>query len=250
VAFLGSLVLTRLYIPEQFGSYAQFSALVGIISIIATLRFDGAIAVVENNTDEDNLIHLLMLTIPLISLFCTVIVLLLESIFSFRLIDQVNLKWSTLIVIGSILQGIAQVLSFRLTREKRFRGLSIIKVVQPTLFVFAGFLFSRIFNIQSGLVYAAILSQLFVVWVQVANSRRVLVSRENFSFKQLKLTFSKFSNFPKYYFPHSFVDSFQLNAVIFMIGNFFSTSDLGQYSLANRVLRVPANIKIRLEFVK
>src|SRR5690606_27302972 len=53
LVFLSVPVLSRMYSPEDFGALSVFSSVLGVIAIIATLRFENAILVPAKD-DEAN----------------------------------------------------------------------------------------------------------------------------------------------------------------------------------------------------
>jgi len=58
ITLLAMPVSTRLYTPEHFSAISVFSALVGILSVAACLRFDAAIALPEDDEQAVNLLAL------------------------------------------------------------------------------------------------------------------------------------------------------------------------------------------------
>ena len=78
-----SPILTRLYSPDDFGLLAIYSACIMVLSVIATARFELAIALPDKVTDAANLFILTLKVCTLISLLLLIpIVLFADDIAS------------------------------------------------------------------------------------------------------------------------------------------------------------------------
>jgi O-antigen/teichoic acid export membrane protein len=128
IALLAAPVLTRLYGPEDFGVWALFLSITGIIGIISCLRYEHSIMLPESDEDAINLLALCILfvllvtvvTIPLIYLFKDPLVLALNS-------PQLgNYVW--LIPPFVFLNGIFLALNYWNSRTKHFKRLSFARV--------------------------------------------------------------------------------------------------------------------------
>lgn len=58
ILVLASPILTRLYTPEEFGTLAIYSSILGIVSVVASLRYELAIPLPEKDEDAANLLAL------------------------------------------------------------------------------------------------------------------------------------------------------------------------------------------------
>src|SRR5690606_1008752 len=56
ISLLLSPILTRLYAPEQFGILSVYLAALSILTVIASLRYEIALPLVENDADAVNLV--------------------------------------------------------------------------------------------------------------------------------------------------------------------------------------------------
>jgi len=66
--------------------------------------------------------------------------------------------------------------------------------------------------------------------------------KETYSSALMKDVAKTYIRFPKFTLPGNLMNSVSLNALNFLISNFFSTFILGQYSLASRMLGVPSRV--------
>jgi O-antigen/teichoic acid export membrane protein len=62
IPIIGSIALARVYAPEAFGSYSIWVGLVLILAVIATLRLEMALAVVDEGDNRLEAVHLVAVT--------------------------------------------------------------------------------------------------------------------------------------------------------------------------------------------
>ncbi len=83
IGFITIPIITRLYSPEQFGSYQNFTTLISVIMVIACLRYEQAIVLPEQKKDA---YHLFVLSL-IMTFITSAVVLLLCIIFKVILIS-------------------------------------------------------------------------------------------------------------------------------------------------------------------
>jgi len=128
VSLLAAPILTRLYGPEDFGVWALFISVTGIIGVIACLRYELSIMLPESDEDAINLLALSIaivimtsiVTIPLIYIFKDPLVVALNS-------PQLeNYVW--LIPPFILISGVFLALNYWNSRTKNFKRLSFAQV--------------------------------------------------------------------------------------------------------------------------
>src|SRR5450759_1161965 len=96
-------ILTRIYKPEDFGIFALYMAIVSMIAIIATGRYELAIMLPENDDDAINIVCLSVCIVFFIS-FMTLIVIWLFNAQITKLMGSDKLSiWIYLIPISVLL---------------------------------------------------------------------------------------------------------------------------------------------------
>lgn len=129
-AVLASPILTRLYTPEEFGILGAFTAALGIITVIATLRYEMALPLVRDDKDATNL--LLLCAIALFGMTALLIVGLL--IFTPHHFTWASLgilepfRW--LLPIGFFCVGAYQLMVYLATRQHDFKAIAQTKIYQ------------------------------------------------------------------------------------------------------------------------
>ena len=80
IPFLVAPVLTRLYLPEDFGLLALFLSVAGFLSIISTLQYESAILLPKDEIDAINLVALCLIITLLVTFLSFIIVLFFNKI--------------------------------------------------------------------------------------------------------------------------------------------------------------------------
>ena len=88
-----SPILTRLYSPEEYGTLALFTAIVGICSVVATLRYELAIMLPDNDGDSVRIVILSIGIAFLLSVLLAVIILLFSRNIAYLLKDNQINNW-------------------------------------------------------------------------------------------------------------------------------------------------------------
>lgn len=130
IVMLSMPVLTRLYTPSDFGVLAVFSAVLSMLTVLATLRYDWTLPIPEK---DEEAIHLLVL-----SLFVVLVMGVLLSLgigLAYNVIARWNYlapiyRYLWLLPIGVWGVGGYQVLSVWIIRQKDLRPLARTKVTQ------------------------------------------------------------------------------------------------------------------------
>ena len=122
-----SPVLTRLYIPEDFGGLSLFTALVAIFGVVANGRMELAIPLPSDFTASKNIFRLAMIiTLGFSAALCLLMFLtygiLINTPYAFS-------KWFLLIPLSVVFFGIQNAINYWLTRNTKFKLQSQSKII-------------------------------------------------------------------------------------------------------------------------
>jgi cbb3-type cytochrome oxidase maturation protein len=233
-------ILTRIYKPEDFGIFALYMAIVSMIAIIATGRYELAIMLPENDDDAINIVCLSVCIVFFIS-FMTLIVIWLFNAQITKLMGSDKLSiWIYLIPISVLLTGIYQAFNYWSNRKKQYKRLAISRIAQSTTTAsvnlemgFEGFGFS-------GLILGVLVGQGIATYVlgwqiwREDKDKQKLISK-----KKMTENMIKYKDFPRINSIHAFIDSLQTSGIVFLISSFFGNVILGFYSFTMRILQAP-----------
>jgi len=244
ISFAVGFIITRLYLPEQIGVYSLFVAIVTILTIVATGRYDAAIVVEENDSKVKSLWGLSLI----ISLVFNMSLVVFLYFFSEQLLIYLNVeglgKWLLLIpftvFIGSIIKA-TQYYFNRYADYKEMKNSDIIKSSSNSIFsVGLGYL-----NFLSGgLIIANIVGSIF--------SAGFLLSKlpfkfwkglsESFSKEELKSVAIQYKNYLTSYSLSGLLNALVSNGTPLFIIYFFSEKIAGYYFMAEKVISIPLGL--------
>jgi O-antigen/teichoic acid export membrane protein len=135
IIVLASPLLTRLYSPEDFGLLAVYAALLGIISVIASLRYQLAIPLPESDEEAAHIVVLSLLVV----LGMTGLTVLAVVFFREPIAEALNAPalagYLWLLPLGLLLAGIYQVFNYWAIRIKAFPAIARTKLTQSVSMV-------------------------------------------------------------------------------------------------------------------
>ena len=232
-------ILTRLYGPESYGLLATFSSLLGLIAVVCSLSYEMAIAVPE---DEAEAVALVWLCYGLVAI-TTGLTVLGVVLLGDQLVDWLNeprlnpLLW--LLPVGVLLSGLYQPLSYWAIRRKQFSLLAKTKFRQSIFGVATqiaaaplgtiGLLIGQITTQSAGSV--AILRRSGPVLLRPAITPLLLVQ-----------TLRRYSHFGFYSSSAGLINAISNQLPTLIFASSFGAAQLGQLSLAQRLLLLPAGL--------
>lgn len=236
-------ILTRIYTPEDFGILALYMAIVSMVAIIATGRYELAIMLPEKDEDAFNILALSVGIAFILSLI-TLIVIWLFNAKIIKLLGSTEISsWLYFIPISIFLTGIYQAFNYWSNRKKQYKRLAISRISQSVTtgsanlgLGFGGFG-------AGGLIGGSLIGQGIATTVLSWQIWREDHDKKGFiSKKKIKENAEKYKDFPKINSLHAFTDVLQSSGVIFLISAFFGSLILGYYSFTMRILKAPLGL--------
>lgn len=234
-----SPILSRIYSLEEFGMFASFSALVGLVSLLVGARYEGAILLPKKNSDAANLLVLSLFFNVVIS----VLFLIIVYIYSFFTVENHEIKWLDwyyLAPIFTMFTGFAQSINNWFNRRKDYTKIVYYRVFNSALN--SGGSLALAFQELNGLILSLILSAVFSISVFVKKLRKDFNEfRSSISIGRMKELAIVYKRFPLTNSIQSLSDALQIYGIVYFIDHFFGKVILGVYSFSMRVLQVPMN---------
>jgi O-antigen/teichoic acid export membrane protein len=236
-------VLSRMYTPEEFGEVALFISIINVIAIAANFRYDMAVVPPKRNGQA---FHLLVGSI-VIAVFFTILLFIIVAIFKEKLTSffdhDVFNKIIWLLPLLIFLLASHKSLQFWFNRKREYKTIAMNRVVlssTQTGIKLARFAFT---NGYWGLVIGTLIGQIIAWALYVFRVIKTDLWRfKYFSFKTLIKSFKEYSNFPKYLMPMGILNSFSVNILIFSLSAIASSSVVGYYERAWRVINMPFSL--------
>ncbi|MBZ4646318.1 MAG: O-antigen flippase Wzx [Clostridia bacterium] len=242
VTILAAPILTRLYGPEDFGVWALFISITGIIGVVACLRYELSIMLPDSDEDAINLLALSILivllitisTLPLLYIFKDSLVLSLNST------QLENYIW--FIPPFIFINGVSLALTYWNTRTKHFKRLSYARI--------SGSLSSTGTQITAGtsgnatgigLIFGSVVGHFIATIVlgrKVWKDENSLL-KNHINFKKMISGLKKYRKFPLVDSWSAFLNTVSWQLPIFLLAFFFSPAVVGFYSLGLRLIQMP-----------
>lgn len=238
-------VISRLFLPEQFGSLSVFTQIANILSIIAPGGYLYAIFICQK---KKTAINVLVFTILLsLCILCISTIVLYISRYSLSkalsetsLVDQFYIP---VIMAFSII--IFQCYNEWCVRNKQFKQLSVNKSVNSGAISISEFSigFTAPNLIGNGLLAGDVIGRIIS-----ACSCLISIFRKEFyllrfcSWESFVQIASRFSKFPKFIMPAKLLNTVARSIPVFFISAVFTKEQLGFFSMANMVLVIPVSV--------
>ena len=238
-----SPILTRIYSPEDYGLVALYMSIATIASITATGRYEMAIMLPKKDTDA---VNVLLLSVY-ISLFISILSLIIIFIFNQEITNflgnqEVSL-WLYLVPVSVLLTGIYQSIRYWSNRKKYFTNLAKNSVIMTGTGSSLNLGFGFLGFGGGGLISAGLLSQvigIFFLGKMTWTKDKKLLSLQN-KIKMIALM-KRHRKLPLFNLPNAIIDTFRISGISILIAKFFTVGNLGQYSLAWRMVVTPASL--------
>ncbi|WP_323593460.1 oligosaccharide flippase family protein [Aliarcobacter butzleri] len=235
-----SPILTRIYTPEDFGLFALYMAIVSIITIIATGRYEMAIILPKEEEDVKSIVKLTMILLTTVTFITFLIVLFFNQAITNLFENSEISNWLYFLPISIFLVGLYQVYNYLLIREKNFKSLSVNKIIVSTTNASTqlgyGLMHSNGFGLLFGNILGYVISIYFIIKSRVVN--KYFLFKDNL----IKEVAKEYQNFPKYDVPSILVNVVANQLPLLALGKFFGLGVVGFYSLMYKVLMMPISL--------
>jgi O-antigen/teichoic acid export membrane protein len=236
-------ILTRLYTPDEFGVYFLFAALLGILSVGITGKYELAALLPKREKDAIHLVLLSGTVVTLLSLFLLILLVPFRHWIAGWLGEPRLAPWLLVLPLGTFAQGWYNTLNLWHNRNKRFGritgGHMTVSATNAAGRVALGF-----GNLGSGgLILGTILARLIGVGVFltpfIRSDRRLWRHAQS---SLLRKVGNRYRDFPRQMVIGSLFNrsSFELPAIL--INYFFLPAIAGLYGQMQAIIRRPLQV--------
>ncbi|WP_410473565.1 oligosaccharide flippase family protein [Guyparkeria sp. TX1] len=233
-------LLTRLYTPSDFGVFAVFGAVMSVVLVASSLRYELAIPLPRHERDAETLLIIaLMINVTTALIMVVVVFLLGERIATWTETPALaSVLWLLPIVI--LVAGTYKALKFWAVRRRDFRRIAKTRISQSlanaTAQVLGGLAGLGVWGLvighaigQSAGVRSLSSNLGLVTWTKDAISRPL----------RSKALIRRHRRFPMYDVPAAVVNTASVQLPNFLLAVLFSPVVAGFYYLADRILATP-----------
>ncbi|WP_277656680.1 lipopolysaccharide biosynthesis protein [Seleniivibrio woodruffii] len=240
IGFLASLVVTRLFTPEDFGAMSLFIAFTSLIAPLATLCYSYAIPLPKSRCLAANII-VMNFAITVFMTMVTGLVFIFAGDIIFKAANADGLQpYIWLILMTQFFGGIYETLSSFATRERAFKPIAKTKMIQSFFGALAKIVSGFSHFGVTGLLIGQAYSQAGGSFIYFKAFRESLSkSIRSINLKRVLKTALLYRDFPMYRLPSQFLLTFSIQIPLLMTGKLFGMGTVGQLGLATSVLSLP-----------
>jgi len=238
VGFMTLPILSRLFAPEAFGAYQLFQSIVAILLVMASMRFEVALLRAEGDAELRAVLRLCFAVILLVSSGVALLVgLILVSGWP-RAAALPFTLW--LFPLALVIGGLAQMLTYLVTREAAFSVSANSKVAQSGAYAATGLAIGATAPITAGIIVADLFGRFTLAGILLGWAwRRDRGLFGPVSKREIADAASKYREFPLISVPGGIVNTLGGVLTPMMIYATFSPYVSGQFGLVERGLTIP-----------
>lgn len=245
ITVLVSPILTRLYTPEDFGVLGVYASILGIITVVASLRYEYAIPLPEDDQTAANVLafcFILLLGMSLLSWF--VVWRLGEQIVVWANVPGLK-PYLWLIPLGMFGAGTYQILNYWAVRKRDFPRLARTRlsrgVARAALQVGVGFAHSGPLGLLLGQLAGETAGSASLGLAAWRKNRALFKA---VSLQGIRWAGTKFRRFPLFSSWGSLINALGIQVPQLLFAAFYGAQVAGWFALGQRVIAGPLNIVV------
>lgn len=237
IVVASSPLLTRIFTVEDFGVLSIFTSITVFFAVVSTGRYELAIGLPKKDDDALKIIKLIIFLGFAISIFYFIVIFILKNLLHYE--DDAGFLVGNTSYIAPIyifFIAIFSALSYWNQRNKKYKLITISNAIQVIAATFFSILFG-ILGFHDGMIWSLVIG-VIVACIYILLKEKLLPDIWAQK-KDLFIVAKEYKSFPRYMILSdlSLTASQQFIPLLFSV--LYSTTVVGLYSLANRMLRLP-----------
>ncbi len=242
-AFILSPVYARLFTPEQFGSLGLFLAILSVLSVLSTAKYEQAIMLPRQDKDARSLFWLVQIISTCFAILLIPIILFSSPAITTILGQGALFGWLWFIPLLLVLHGLYQGALYYSNRNKLYGTMATTTIVQHTA-LNSSRLVTGFFKITSnGLVASHIFSQTFATaFILLRTAKRIFVAGSGPTIGNIKKQAAKYSGYPKFSMMLNLTNNLSGALPFFMFPGGFSIEIAGLFAFGYTLVFKPISM--------
>ncbi len=235
-------ILTRIFAPDDFGIFAIFISLTGLLGVVACLRYEMAIMLPERDEDAANIGVLCIGLSLVVSLVLGGILAFFKEPLFVAIKAESFLPYVALIPVSVFFFGLYLSLNYWNTRFKRFGGLAKARIVQSSASQLGKLLFG-LSGMVAGIflviphLFGQVLCVGYLFWDTIKSGRLSLL--KSVSFEKIFENAKRYRHLPLYGTWSALLNTASNQVPLLILAYYFTTQVVGYFSLSFQVLSLP-----------
>lgn len=240
IPVIASVILARLYDEADMGSFAAFSSILSIVTVLIAFKYEMAILPSKDKKEGINIVSMCIFISILVA-----IVLYIVLIFAHNSIaDLLNINsisaFLFAIPLCSVLYEIFMCNNEWCVKNKYFKNLAVCKILNTAFIAVLSVLFGLVGLKSSGMIYGQIFGQVLIAIYVIF--RFLIKDRDSLKLISPKETIReirKQKSYPLTLFPAQLINTVAGQIPVLVITAAFGAAEVGLFSFALRILSVP-----------
>lgn len=245
VTVLVSPILTRIYTPGDFGVFGVYASILGIVTVIASLRYEYALPLPEEDITAANLMVLCFLLLLVISFSVSGLIYCLRD----KILIWANVPalrhYLWLIPLGIMGGGVYQILNYWAIRNRDFMRIARTKlsrgVGRAAVQVVIGFIHAGPLGLVLGQFAGETAGSASLGMAAWKNERDIFKKVNLRGMYQAGLRYKRFPLFSSW---ADFLEALGLHIPQLFFAGFYGVTVAGWFALGQRVIAAPLNIVV------
>lgn len=227
-------LLTRIYVPEDFGIYGFVLSIATLLGVFSTLRYENSIVIAKDYNEACVALRLCEY-VSYAFHFLLIVLIILSSSFFFTTNDQ-YITWMMLIPLVSFSSAFLRIQISFATHKGNFKDISKIRILQAISIAFLSAIFGLSALIENGLIWALIVGNVIGALLFKFKQKE----RELIAWQQIMVFFKRHKNFALYSLPAELVNTGTSRYPLLIAPIMFGAEVAGYLTLAYRLVGLPA----------
>lgn len=242
IPFLILPLLSRLYTPENFGTYALYTAVVTFLAVVATWRYELAVVLPKDEREAANVAILTLGIATLQVLFIACLILIFAHPIERLLGGATNIRWLALVPISVLVVSFYQTALFWMSRKKRFARLAVASVANQVVMGIVRIVIGLISGplVAVGLILGYVAGQIGALTVLGRTAfAEFRESSESATVAGMREAAIAHRSFPIFNTPYSLLGTFARDLIIYTLTAFSQVAAAGSFSFARALVSAP-----------
>ena len=243
ITILFSPILTRLFLPEQYGIFALYVSLITILSVFSTCRYEFAIVLPKSKRRAEELYFLCIFITVLVSILFFVLAFLFgKKILIFLNFDSLS-DYIFLIPLSIFLAGVTQTNDLWLNRIEKYKHMGFLRIIQSLAIATVTILLGYLFPSASSLIFGNLIGMtIFMVAGFIFLKGSIASHLQKIKFKNLLASFRRNIDFLKFGTPAGLLSVGSYQSLFIFSGFYFGSYILGIFYLLERIIGLPSSV--------
>ena len=238
-----SPILTRIYTPDDFGSYTLLFSIASIFATVAAGRYELAVMLPERDEDSINIVALSVAVASCTSLTLLLVLLFFNAPIA-KLIGATEVSnWLYLVPLQVVLTSTYQSLNYWSNRKKQYKRLAISRILQSaSMLLFSlglGLTGLGLAGLTIGYICGQLISTGLLAFEILRKDKQFINLISSANIKEQAI---KYIDFPKKLTISHLIGIVHQQIPIFLISRLFGANSLGFFSMANRFINLPGTL--------